>query len=728
MAELSQLLGSALASHRAGDMPAAARKYEQILQQHPEQPDALNLLAIIALEDGDATQAQALLRRAIAVSGDVPQFHCHLGNALTAAGDFAAAVPAYAKAVSLNPNYLEAHSSLGFARMQLGETEQAIACFNAALGIDPGYSFALNNLGDARVLEGDLEAAVDAYRRAIAAAPGMADVHTKLGAILRDLGHLPEAVEQLWAAIDTDEHNLAAYRTLGSLLRFSQPAAYDPELEKGLLGFFDTTGVDHGDVAEFATALVKLKYAGDDLPGKQRDPAFVVDTLLADPLLCALLTHTANGDPELELLLSAARRWLLLECANDTDRWLAQMSVLAQQIHINEFVLSVEADERAHIDALRIALESRADWSSIAETDLQRRLVLFSMYEPMAQLAIAARLAQVAPASWAACVRPLLRRSLLEPMEEAALAADIPVCGAATDTVSLAVKAQYEESPYPRWLTPAYRNPGNLYDIVKGMFPGFEAPAVLKGRTRVLVVGCGTGHHPISIALRYENAEVVATDISRRSLAYGVRMARELGVGNVRFMENDLLALSELEGEFHVIECVGVLHHTASIAEGVRALLGKLHRDGLLKVGLYSEAARAPVALARKRISALGLTAAADDIRRFRQTALAASEDDALRQILDFGDFYTLSNCRDLLFHVHEQNVTIAAIDALVAATGLRFLGFEIADPRLGEAYRQRFPEDRAMDALPCWQAIEEDDPGAFAGLYQFWCTRAAPQ
>lgn len=47
----------------------------------------------------------------------------------------------------------------------------------------------------------------------------------------------------------------------------------------------------------------------------------------------------------------------------------------------------------------------------------------------------------------------------------------------------------------------------------------------------------------------------------------------------------------------------------------------------------------------------------ADDIRRFRQTALAAPEDDALRRILDFGDFYTLSNCRDLLFHAHEQHV-----------------------------------------------------------------------
>jgi SAM-dependent methyltransferase len=256
------------------------------------------------------------------------------------------------------------------------------------------------------------------------------------------------------------------------------------------------------------------------------------------------------------------------------------------------------------------------------------------------------------------------------------------------------------------------------------MFPAFEPPEMLKGAIKVLVVGCGTGYHPISIALRYENACVVATDISRRSLAYGSRMARELGITNVRFVENDLLNLGQLDGEFHLIECVGVLHHTQSITDGVRALLGKLHADGLLKIGLYSASARAPVMLARQRIADLGLTASADDIRRFRQMALAAGDDDALTQILEFGDFYTLSNCRDLLFHVHEENMTIAALRKLLGRTGLRFIGFESADASLGEEYRRCFPDDEAMKNLARWEVVEEQTPGAFAGLYQCWCAR----
>ena len=720
--ELALLFDSALALHRGGDLEGAHQAYRRILEIHPEQPDALNLLAAVVLENGHHGEAAELLRRAIAASGQVPQFHCHLGNALQGTGDFAGAAAAYGQAITLLPDYVEAYSSLGFALAQLGEPAQAVECFNAALERDPDYFFALNNLGDALSAQGDLDGAASAYRRAIDVEPNIAELHTKLAAVLREQGHLPEAVEQLWAAIDTGNDDLTAYRTLGSLLRISLPSAYDALLEQRVLGFFNTAGVDHVDLAEFATVLVALKYADDARFAEQSNFEFTLDILLADALVCALLTKCVNGDGHLEILLTVARRKLLLQRGGAGDAALSAMSVLAQQCFNNEHVFCVEADERTGLEQLRATLESYSDWIPCPEPDIQTSLLLFSMYEPLAQLSVATSLARVPAESWNHRLRPIVTRSLLEPMDEAALAAEIPVVGLVKNAVSRAVKAQYEENPYPRWLTPAYRNPGNLYGILGNMFPAFEPPEMLKNAIRVLVVGCGTGHHPISIALRYANAQVVATDISRRSLAYGTRMARQLGVTNVRFVENDLLNLSELDGRFHVIECVGVLHHMQSIGDGIGALLGKLHDNGLLKIGLYSSLARQPVVDARARIASLGLTAGADDIRAFRKTVLAAPVDDPLRRILEFGDFYTMSNCRDLLFHVHEQHVTIAATRRLLDHAGLRFIGFESMDADLADAYRSRFPEDRAMDDLCHWEAVEELNPGAFAGLYQCWC------
>jgi tetratricopeptide (TPR) repeat protein/2-polyprenyl-3-methyl-5-hydroxy-6-metoxy-1,4-benzoquinol methylase len=726
-ADLRQLLGGALESHRAGDLEAAARMYRRILDVHPDEPNALNLLAAISLEHGEGEEAVRLLRRAVAVSGEVAQFHCHLGNALQATGEFAAAADAYQQAIALQPENVEALSSLGFALTRLEALPDAIACCRAALAIEPEYFFALNNLGDALTRQGDLEGAADAYRRAMAVQAGVAELHTKLAAVLRDLGHLPDAVEQLWAAIDAGGDQLAAYRMLGSLLRFSQPSAYDPVLEQRLLAFFGASGVDHGDAAEFATALVKLKYAGDPRFDGLSDPGFVVDTLLGDALVAALLTRAVNGDPHLERLLTAARRWLLLHGAPLGEARMPALAVLALQCLNNEHVFAVSEDERQRLHQLEQAIGACTDWGTNAHAQMHGALLLYSMYAPLTHLANAAELAARPLSGWPAALRPVLKRALLDPVEEAALADAIPSLGSIENAVSRAVKDQYEENPYPRWLTPAYRNKADLHGILAGMFPAFEPPAAFKGAIRVLVVGCGTGHHPISIALRYAHARVVATDISRRSLAYGVRMARELGVDNVDFVQNDLLCLSALEGRFDVIECVGVLHHMESMAEGLNMLTTKLSAIGLLKIGLYNHRARATLTRARERIAELGLTARADDIRRFRQMALEAHSGEALAAIPAFGDFYTLSNCRDLLFHVHEQNVTIAALRDLLAAAGLDFIGFESADASLAASYRRRFPEHERMDDLGRWQALEEEQPEAFAGLYQCWCRRRAP-
>jgi len=723
-ASLRELFDSAIARHRAGDLEAAGRGYERILAAHPDHPDALNLLATVAMEQRRYPAAAELLRRAVAVSGEVAQFHCHLGNALQGSGDLDGATRAYRRAVSLDPRHAEALNNLGFVLIRSDACGEAIEYLTRALDVEPRSPYALNNLGDALRRTGDAQAAVDAYRRAVAAAPAAIELRTKLARVLRDLGRFDEALEHLWPLLDADDVDASVLRLIGSLTRVCAPARYDSNLERRLLMLLAASGIDHNDVAEFAARLVRLKYAGDARFADGSDADFAIDTFLCDALVRALLTRSVNRDAEIEGLLGIARRTLLLGTREMRAHVLEAASVLAQQCFSNEYVLFVGDDEGVRLDALRTGLESHIDWSTPVDDRAEHSLLLFAMYAPLAELSVAERLATRPLHDWHTNLRPLIERTLLEPMEEVSLQNSVPSAGVISDPVSRAVKAQYEANPYPRWLEPAYRDPSSVYGILKSMFPCFEPPAVLRDRIRVLVVGCGTGHHPVSVALRYAGAEVVATDISRRSLAYGVRMARRLGVENVQFVENDALNLGELEGDFHVVECVGVLHHMRAIDEGLRALLGKLRADGVLKLGLYSERARLPLLEARERIAKLGLTPCIDDIRTLRHTALAAAHDDPLRRILEFGDFYTSSSCRDLLFHVHEQCVTLAGVERLLAGAGLRFIGFELVDPLLVDVYRRRFPEDDAMDDVARWRDVEERVPGAFTDMYQFWCER----
>jgi hypothetical protein len=135
-------------------------------------------------------------------------------------------------------------------------------------------------------------------------------------------------------------------------------------------------------------------------------------------------------------------------------------------------------------------------------------------------------------------------------------------------------------------------------------------------------------------------------------------------------------------------------------------------------VGLYSEVARRGIQEARRFIAERGYGTSADDIRRCRQDLLELDRSRELGAAL--GDFFGVSSCRDLLFHVQEQQMRLPAIAAFLRDNDLTFLGFE-TDTATMQAYRRRFSDDPAATNLHHWDAFENDNPDTFSGMYVFW-------
>jgi hypothetical protein len=136
-----------------------------------------------------------------------------------------------------------------------------------------------------------------------------------------------------------------------------------------------------------------------------------------------------------------------------------------------------------------------------------------------------------------------------------------------------------------------------------------------------------------------------------------------------------------------------------------------------MRIGLYSAVARGNVVATRAFIAARGYSERADAIRQCRQDILH-SDDGPLKSIAQSPDFFTMSGCRDLAFHVQEHLTDIPAIKSFLAESGLAFIGFDTPARR---QYAKLYPDDTAMVDLDHWHEFETANPSTFAGMYQFW-------
>ena len=138
-----------------------------------------------------------------------------------------------------------------------------------------------------------------------------------------------------------------------------------------------------------------------------------------------------------------------------------------------------------------------------------------------------------------------------------------------------------------------------------------------------------------------------------------------------------------------------------------------------MRIGLYSASARRDVTATMAFIAERGYGRSADDIRRCRQEIMDFPDDTPQKRVTIPSDFFSTSDCRDLLFHVQQQGLTIPAIKEFLHANGLEFLGFEL-DARLLRTYSLRFPQDPARTNLDLWDVFESENPDIFADMYVF--------
>ena len=145
-----------------------------------------------------------------------------------------------------------------------------------------------------------------------------------------------------------------------------------------------------------------------------------------------------------------------------------------------------------------------------------------------------------------------------------------------------------------------------------------------------------------------------------------------------------------------------------------------------MNIGLYSKIARQHLIAGHSLISEKGYTTSPEDIRHCRQDimAMAANGNTEMEEISNRADFFSLSECRDLLFHVQEAQFTLPQIEEVLGSLNLKFLGFEIGNHKVLRKFKDAHPDRSALISLSQWHEFELENPDTFIGMYQFWCQK----
>jgi tetratricopeptide (TPR) repeat protein/SAM-dependent methyltransferase len=716
---------------------AALPPLEQAVALSPDESDLRNNLGIALLDLGRTGEALACFRKAVALRPASATAHGNLGNALLAQGRLEEAVASYLRALAINPDYAKAHYNLGNALKDLGRTDEAVASYQRAIAIRPGYASALANCGITLKERGRLGEAERYARQSLEADPQCVEARNLLASILLLSGDDPaDALDSIVRSLWVDER-ADTKRLFVACAQKLEGAHMDPTVQRLIIRAMSEpwdrpaqlTGVASQCVLADAEIYQCISRAVLAWPKRLETEAlyglFGLEAVSRQPMLRCLLETASIGSLELERFLTMARAALLTAASREPSEEPAPEALefygaLARQCFINEYMFVQTAEEERRVTALVRNLEAAlADEAPVPVL----WLVVAACYAPLHTLPLAPRLLT---RSWPRPIREILTQQYLEPMAERLARHDIPRLTPIEDEVSREVRRQYEENPYPRWVMAAPIGDPIALDVsLRQRHPLARFTSLDDSQhLDVLIAGCGTGQHTLETAQRYLGARVLAVDLSLSSLCYAKRKAQELGLTNVSYAQADILRLGSIARDFDLIESSGVLHHLADPLAGWRVLVKLLRPGGFMRVGLYSRLARRAITRARARIRALGYEATTEGIRRCRQDLMDQRGDDDWRSIF-ISDFYSISGCRDLLFHVQEHCLTLEDIEAFLGQAGLVFVGFEL-DAAVLARYARRFPEDRPATQLANWSVFENEHPDTFMEMYQFWVQKPA--
>jgi len=741
-------------------LDAAVKNYEKSLAIKPDYADAHNNLGNALMRLGKLDAAFNSLEKALAIKPDYPDAYFNLGNTFQKLGQLDAAVNSYEKAIAIKPDYVEAHYSLGTTLQELDQLDEAVKSYQKvlqlkpefaamhnnlavilqglgkfntavehlekALSINSDFAEAHNNLGNVLKELDQHDAALKSYEKAIAVKPDFAEAYFNLAGVLIDIGRIGEAVKSYERSLTIDSNNNLFWASFSQNLRDIEFLEFSDSTASCLLEALKKPTVRANDLIKPITSILRHNptfhrvFEASKSRNVDEKLNYLTEQLSTIPLLLRLMELCPITDPEVEKLLIQIRLTTLNHLSNDyiSSSSLPFYEALALHCFTNEYVFLESNEETLKVEQLENEISSSI---GSKEHIPVLKITLLAAYRPLHIFSWAEKLLE---SDSIVTLQKIIIRQITEVREEQQLRSQIPEINVTENKISQVVRKQYEDNPYPRWINLGLSfEPKTIREAMKDLRVNLDLNEnQFSTSPKILIAGCGTGRHSLMVASSFQNSSVLAVDLSLSSLSYAIRKTKELSIANIDYMQGDILKLNKLNRKFDIIESAGVLHHMEEPLVGWQVLVGLLKPQGLMRIGLYSQIARQNIVEIREFIAKKNYDNSPKDIRECRSEIMNMTTDSnsRIQTIINSYDFYSLSSCRDLLFHVQEHRFTLPQIANALEKMGLTFIGFDCS-PQIKNQFKAQYPNNEDLFSLQLWHQFEQDHPDAFIHMYQFW-------
>ncbi len=213
------LLKSAIHCYQNKQSDKAEKICLKILDENPNNFDAINLLAVISFQNRNFSKSIELFKKACKINPNRADLYNNLSIAFLQEKKLNEAIQSWDEATKLKPNFFQAYFGKGNAYNDLKDYPNAINNFNKAIEIKKDYKEAYNNLGSLYAKLKDYENARIIFKKAISIKPVHFNEHNNLGNIYFEIKRYNEAIENYDLALKINPDFALTYYNKAKVLQ-----------------------------------------------------------------------------------------------------------------------------------------------------------------------------------------------------------------------------------------------------------------------------------------------------------------------------------------------------------------------------------------------------------------------------------------------------------------------------------------------------------------------------